>query len=72
MSDTNIIYSGDGLLSTLIKNSYFTSYDSAVGANIYKYHLMALDGTLEFPNNISNELFVSYTSEHLLNFLPYI
>ena len=74
MEDTDILYNGDSLgsLPLAIKDHYFTLYQNQIGQNIYKYHLMAICGTLEIPNGIINENLISYTNEHLLKFLPYI
>lgn len=70
MSDTAIIYSGATGLPAALKDAYFTLYSSPVGNYIYKYHLMALEGTLEIPNDTTD--LDSQLGQSLLTYIPYI
>ena len=70
MSDTAIIYSGATGLPAALKDAYFTLYSSPVGNYIYKYHLMALEGTLEIPNNTTD--LGSQLGQSLLTYIPYV
>jgi len=70
MSDTAIIYSGATGLPAALKDAYFTLYSSPVGNYIYKYHLMALEGTLEIPNNTTD--IGSQLGQSLLTYIPYV
>lgn len=70
MSDTAIIYSGATGLPAALKDAYFTLYSSPVGNYVYKYHLVALTGTLEIPNTVSD--IDSQTGQSLFTYLPYI
>ena len=70
MSDTAIVYSGATGLPAALKDAYFTLYSSPVGNYIYKYHLMALEGTLEIPNDTSD--LGSQLGQSLLTYIPYI
>jgi hypothetical protein len=70
MSDTAIVYSGATGLPAALKDAYFTLYSSPVGNYIYKYHLMALEGTLEIPNNTTD--LGSQLGQSLLTYIPYV
>jgi hypothetical protein len=70
MSDTAIIYSGATGLPAALKDAYFTLYSSPVGNYVYKYHLMALEGTLEIPNNTTD--LGSQLGQSLLTYIPYV
>ena len=70
MSDTAIVYSGATGLPAALKDAYFTLYSSPVGNYIYKYHLMALYGGLEIPNNTTD--IGSQLGQSLLTYIPYI
>lgn len=45
-SDTAVLYTGDYTLPATLKNAYYSLYDTSVGANVYKHHLMSLHDTL--------------------------
>lgn len=70
MSDTAIVYSGATGLPAALKDAYFTLYSSPVGNYIYKYHLMALEGTLEIPDDTTD--LGSQLGQSLLTYIPYI
>jgi hypothetical protein len=70
MSDTTIVYTGATGLPAQIKDTYYNLYSSAVGANIYKYHLMALYGTFEVPNGLVD--IQSEIGDSLTKYLPYV